>query len=71
LELDLDGDGILDKKEILHAVTHLTTQTKTNTNFKKLVWLLCGFSIFLVASLFGSSLTAARLTKDTVIDPIS
>jgi len=71
LELDLDGDGNLDTEEILLAVKHLTTQTKTQLSLKRMVVVLCTFMVLLVLCVFASSITAARLAKDTEIDPIS
>lgn len=71
LNLDRDGDGRLDTQEIIMAVEHLAAKTKANTSLKKIVWLLCGFSVFLVAALFGASIAAARLAKDTEVDPLS
>jgi len=71
LKLDTDGNGRLDTKEIVMAVEHLVYKTKANASLKKIVMLLCGFSVFLVAALFGASIAAARLAKDTEMDPIT
>jgi len=71
LNLDTDGDGRLDTNEIIMAVEHLAAKTKANTSLKKIVYVLCGFSVLLVAALFGASITAARLAKDTNIDPVT
>mmetsp|Transcript_42522 Transcript_42522/g.43293 ORF Transcript_42522/g.43293 Transcript_42522/m.43293 type:complete len:390 (-) Transcript_42522:195-1364(-) len=71
LHLDVDGDGELDTDEILSAVKHLTTQTKTQSSLRKIVCALCTFLVLLVACVFASTLTAARLVIDTAIDPTS
>jgi len=71
LKLDTDGNGRLDTKEIVMAVEHLVYKTKANASLKKIVMLLCVFSVFLVAALFGASIAAARLAKDTEMDPIT
>jgi len=71
LDLDANGDGQLDTGEIIMAVEHLAAKTKANTSLKKIVYVLCGFSVLLVAALFGASITAARLAKDTNIDPVT
>jgi len=71
LQLDVDGDGQLDTDEILSAVKHLTTQTKTHASLRKIVGALCAFLLLLVVCVFASTLTAARLVKDTTLDPIS
>jgi len=71
LKLDTNGDGRLDTKEIVMAVEHLVSRTKDNASLKKIVMLLCGFSVFLVAALFGASIAAARLAKDTEMDPLT
>jgi len=68
LNLDTDGDGRLDTEEIIMAVEHLAAKTKANTSLKKIVYVLCGFSVALVAALFGASIAAARLAKDTTMD---
>mmetsp|Transcript_42523 Transcript_42523/g.43295 ORF Transcript_42523/g.43295 Transcript_42523/m.43295 type:complete len:394 (-) Transcript_42523:195-1376(-) len=71
LHLDVDGDGELDTDEILSAVKHLTTQTKTQSSLRKIVCALCTFLVLLVACVFASTLTAARLVIDTTVDPQS
>jgi hypothetical protein len=71
LDLDANGDGQLDTGEIIMAVEHLAAKTKANTSLKKIVYVLCGFSVVLVAALFGASIAAARLAKDTTIDPVT
>merc|ERR1712194_760708 len=68
---DANGDGQLDTGEIIMAVEHLAAKTKANTSLKKIVYVLCGFSVVLVAALFGASIAAARLAKDTSIDPVT
>merc|ERR1712194_612950 len=68
---DANGDGQLDTGEIIMAVEHLAAKTKANTSLKKIVYVLCGFSVVLVAALFGASIAAARLAKDTSIDPVA
>jgi len=71
LQLDVDGDGQLDTDEILSAVKHLTTQTKTHSSLRKIVCALCTFSLLLVVCVFASTITAARLVIDTAVDPMS
>jgi len=71
LQLDLDDDGELDTDEILAAVNHLTSQTKKNSSLNKIVCALWAFMIFLVACVFASSITAARLVNDIKVDPIN
>jgi len=71
LDLDLDGDGRMDTKEIIVTVEHLALKEKANTSLKKIIWLLCAFAVFLAVTLFATSITAARLAKDTNMDPVS
>jgi len=71
LQLDVDGDGKLDTDEILSAVKHLTTQTKTHSSLRKIVCALCTFLLLLVVCVFASTITAARLAIDTEVDPMS
>jgi len=68
LELDLDGDGRLDTNEIKIVVGHLVAKTKRHAVLKKIVGLLCAFAVFLTATLFATSIGAARLAMDTTVD---
>jgi hypothetical protein len=71
LNLDIDGDGALDEGDIVMAVDKLGTTTKYNADLKKLVCLLLLFSILLIVSVFGTSIAAARLAKDTEVDSLT
>jgi len=71
LKLDGDGDGQLDTNDILWTLKQLTTQTKTHSNLKQLITGLCTFLIILIVCVAALSITAARLVKDTAIDPLS
>jgi len=71
LKLDVNGDGALDTEEIIMAVDNLATKVKDNASLKKIVWILCGFAILLVSCVFGATITAARLSKDTEVDATS
>merc|ERR1712194_978658 len=68
LELDLDGDGRMDTNEIKIVVGHLVIKTKAHAVLKKIVGLLCAFAVFLTATLFATSISAARLAMDTTVD---
>jgi len=68
LELDLDGDGRMDTNEIKIVVGNLVIKTKAHAVLKKIVGLLCAFAVFLTATLFATSISAARLAMDTTVD---
>jgi len=68
LDLDLDGDGRMDTNEIKIVVGHLVAKTKAHALLKKIVGLLCAFAVFLAATLFATSIGAARLAMDTSVD---
>jgi len=68
LELDLDGDGRMDTNEIKIVVGHLVAKTQAHAVLKKMVVLLGAFAVFLAATLFATSIAAARLAMDTSVD---
>jgi len=68
LDLDLDGDGRMDTNEIKIVVGHLVAKTKAHAVLKKIVGALCAFMVFLAATLFATSIAAARLAMDTSVD---
>jgi len=68
LDLDLDGDGRMDTNEIKIVVGHLVAKTKVHAVLKKIVGLMCAFAVFLAATLFATSIAAARLAMDTSVD---
>jgi hypothetical protein len=71
LKLDQDGDGALDEEEVAMAVDSLASKIKHNAGLKKMVWGLAAFSFLLIGCVFGATIAAARLAKDTEVDPIS
>jgi len=71
LQLDGDGDGQLNTNECLGALQALTTQTKTHSNLKQLIFGLCTFLMLLIVCVTAISITAARLVQDTKIDQTS
>jgi hypothetical protein len=68
LNLDVNGDGALDSEEIVMAVGNLATKSKDNIGLKKIIYGLCVFSVLLVGCVFGATIAAARLAKDTQVD---
>lgn len=66
--LDVDGDGTLDTHEIIAVVNNLATTSKENDNMKKIILVLVIFAVLLVCCVFGATITAARLSKETSID---
>jgi len=64
-ELDTDGDGAIDAHEFAAAVTSLTKGRTQNRNLIKALVLLSFGALALIGSMFGVSIAAARLAKDT------
>ena len=74
LNLDVNGDGELDSGEIILAVDKLASKSKDNNGLKKIIYGLCGLCLFAVLSagcIFGATIAAARLAKDTEVDSAS
>jgi hypothetical protein len=71
MNLDKNGDGELDAVEIGLVVESLTSTTKVNKFLKYIVGGLCIFAMLLVACVFGATIVAARLTKDTDVDSLT
>jgi len=71
LKLDKDGDGMLDADELGVAFKDYRGTKKDNKNLRYSVVGLVLISILLVCSVFGASITATRLSKDTSVDPVS
>jgi len=67
LKLDADGSGTLDMEEIAEAISSLSRKQKENHNLKKTIGGFVALIIFLVAAVFGASITAARLSQDIYV----
>jgi len=71
MKIDKDGDGTLDADELGTAFKNYHGTKKDNKNLRYLVVGLVLFSILLICCVFGASITAARLSKDTSVDHVS
>jgi len=71
MEIDKDGDGTIDAYEVGTAFKKYGETKKDNKNLRYLVVGLVLFSILLIFCVFGASITATRLSKDTSVDPVS
>lgn len=73
LNLDVDGDGSIDgtELEILIRRLSLLDSQKDNSLLRNLVAILVLFLLLMTGCVFGASITAARLSKDTSVDPLS
>jgi len=71
LKLDVDGDGAIDAKELEVLIQRLLTTKDDNKSLKKLVTYMGIFGILLTCIIFGVSIAAARLAKDTTVDPLT
>jgi len=71
MKLDKNGDGELDNEEIGQVVDNLAATHKVNKTLKMMVLGLCVFAVLLVACVFGASIAAARLSKDTDVDSLT
>lgn len=66
-EFDADGDGKVDSNEFADAVKALKDSRDKTKSYAKVITGLSVSGILLIASIFGVSLVAARLSKDTSI----
>jgi len=71
LKLDIDGDGAIDGMELTKLIESLVRSNKNNKNLRQWITVLVIFSIVLTGGVFGVSIAAARLSKDTTVDPVT
>mmetsp|Transcript_24361 Transcript_24361/g.57916 ORF Transcript_24361/g.57916 Transcript_24361/m.57916 type:complete len:288 (+) Transcript_24361:503-1366(+) len=67
-EIDADGDGFIDESELAMALNALRASRKQNRSLTKVVGGLALSILLLVGAVFGTSIAAAHLAKDTVLD---
>ena len=67
-ELDADGDGFLDEGELATALNILQTSRNQNRSLTKIICGLLCSTLLLVGAVFGTSIAAANLSKDTNVD---
>mmetsp|Transcript_18976 Transcript_18976/g.22808 ORF Transcript_18976/g.22808 Transcript_18976/m.22808 type:complete len:230 (+) Transcript_18976:221-910(+) len=67
-QFDVNGDGCIDAEELSLAVEALKNSRQKNNHLTKIVVGLTIASFLLIGSIFGVSVAAARLAKDTKID---
>merc|ERR1712070_309071 len=60
-----------DQEELVQVVDTLAVTRKMNRALKWMVAGLSTFAIILVLCVFGATIVATRLTKDTEVDPVS
>lgn len=68
IELDTNGDGVIDEEELVMAINNLKSTRDQNRNLTKIIGGLLGGMLLLSATVFGTSIAAAHLSKDTSID---
>jgi len=71
LGIDEDGDGKITGKEMGKFIDSYLDTKKDNKFLRHLVTVLVIFSFLLTGCVFGASITAARLSKDTAVDPVN
>jgi len=71
LGIDQDGDGKITMEEMETLIARYLDTKKDNKFLRHLVTVLVIFSILLTGCVFGASITAARLSKDTAVDPVN
>jgi len=64
-QLDIDGDGALDTREVGAAIVDLKQTKKDNRGLKKTVAVFVVSSVILIVCIFAATITAARLSTDT------
>ena len=70
--MDVDGDGRIDPKEMyvtmFDAAKEAVRQDKKIRTDKKIIYGLAGISVLLIGCVFGTSVAAAYLAKDTQVN---
>jgi len=66
-EFDANGDGCVDKHEFANAVKALKESRTKTSQYAKIIAGLSVSGALLIASMFGVSLVASRLSKDTTV----
>ena len=64
-KLDKDGDGAIDGKEFAKAAKSMKSDRASNQQLTKALIVLSVFTLLLIGAMFGVSIAAARLAKDT------
>lgn len=67
-ELDADGDGYIDSGELTAAINALATSRKKNRRLGRTIAGMTLAILLLIGAVFGSSIAAARLSKDINTD---
>jgi len=67
LRMDRDGDGALNKSDIAMALHHLDNKERENRTLRTIVIGVVVVSVLLIASIFGASVAAARLSQEVTI----
>jgi len=67
-ELDVNGDGYLDNKEMAEVLNQLNTSRKQTKRITKIAGGLALLVLLLIGAVFSSSVAAAYIAKDTSID---
>jgi len=71
LGIDQDCDGKITMEEMETLIERYLDTKKDNKFLRHLVTVLVIFSILLTGCVFGASITATRLSKDTAVDPVN
>jgi len=71
MKLDLDGDGAISIKELEVIIERLIATKDDNKSLRKQLIYMGIFSILLTCIIFGVSIAAARLSKETTVDPVT
>jgi len=71
MKLDLDGDGAISIKELEVIIERLIATKDDNKSLRKQLIYMGIFSILLTCIIFGVSIAAARLSKETKVDPVT
>jgi hypothetical protein len=71
-QMDRDGDGGIDGDELYSAMIDVSKAAvhadKKNRNYRHIIYGLIGFSVLLTGAVFGTSIAAAYLAKDTQVN---
>jgi len=71
MNIDRDGDGKIDAADLGMIINNLLSTKKDNKFLRNSVAVLVVFALLLTGCVFGASIAAARLSKDTSVDSVS
>lgn len=67
-DADIDGDGMLDKREVLRVMRNLLHARRRATRLQNTLWILLAAFLLVSVACFVASYIAIQMTKDSKVD---